>query len=62
MSLSKTVQMRETRSLELRATIDNVFNTVQYSGVNTTYGSPQFGEVTSVGQMRSFQFMARFRF
>ena len=62
MALSKTMQMGETRSLEMRATIDNVFNTVQYAGVNTTYGAPQFGEVTSVGQMRSFQFMARFRF
>ena len=62
MALSKTMQMGETRSMEIRATIDNVFNTVQYSGVNTTYGAPQFGEVTSVGQMRSFQFMARFRF
>ncbi len=48
--------------MEIRATINNVFNTVQYSGVNTTYGSPKFGEVTSVGSMRSFQFMARFRF
>ncbi|HTX75793.1 MAG TPA: carboxypeptidase-like regulatory domain-containing protein [Terracidiphilus sp.] len=61
-SLSKTVQMGETRSLEMRATFSNVFNTVQYSGVNTTEGSPQFGEVTSVGQMRQLQFMARFRF
>ncbi len=62
MALSKTMQLGETRSLEIRATINNVFNTVQYSGVNTTYGSPTFGEVTSVGAMRSFQFMARFRF
>jgi trimeric autotransporter adhesin len=62
MSLSKTAQMGETRSMEIRATIDNVFNTVQYSGVNTTVGSPTFGQVSSVGAMRSFQFMARFRF
>ena len=62
MSLSKTMQMGDTRSMEIRATINNVFNTVQYSGVNTTYGSPTFGEVTSVGQMRSFSFLARFRF
>jgi trimeric autotransporter adhesin len=54
--------MGETRSLEIRATINNVFNTVQYSGVNTTYGDPKFGEVQSAGQMRAFQFMARFRF
>jgi hypothetical protein len=62
MSLSKTMSMGETRSMEIRATIDNVFNTVQYSGVNTTEGSPTFGEVTSVHEMRSFQFLARFRF
>lgn len=62
MSLSKTMNMGETRSMELRATIDNVFNTVQYSGVNTSEGSPTFGEVTSVKAMRAFQFMARFRF
>jgi hypothetical protein len=62
MSLSKTMDLGETRSMEIRATINNVFNTVQYSGVDTTYGTPQFGQVSSVGQMRSFQFMARFRF
>jgi hypothetical protein len=62
MALSKTMGLGDTRSMEIRATIDNVFNTVQYSGVNTTLGTPQFGQVTSVGGMRSFQFMARFRF
>jgi hypothetical protein len=54
--------MGETRSLEMRASINNVFNTVQYSGVGTTVNSQNFGQVTSVGQMRTFQFMARFRF
>ena len=43
MALSKTMQLGETRSMEIRATINNVFNTVQYSGVDTTYGSPTFG-------------------
>jgi trimeric autotransporter adhesin len=62
MSLSKTMDLGDTRSMEMRATISNVFNTVQYSGVDTTEGSPQFGQVNSVGQMREFQFMARFRF
>jgi hypothetical protein len=69
MSLSKTMQLGETRSFEMRATANNVFNTVQYSGVDTTlftgaeanFASP-FGQVTSVGSMRSFQFSARFRF
>jgi hypothetical protein len=62
MALSKTVNMGDTRSMEIRATISNVFNTVQYSGVGTTVNSPQFGEVTSAAAMRAFQFTARFRF
>jgi trimeric autotransporter adhesin len=62
MALSKTAQLGDTRSLELRATLTNVFNTVQYTGVGTTVNLPTFGQVTSAGQMREFQFMARFRF
>jgi hypothetical protein len=69
MSLSKTVQMGDTRSMEFRATAENVFNTVQYAGVNTTLFtgaeaglSSPFGQVMSTGSMRSFQFTARFRF
>ncbi len=69
MSLSKTMQLGETRSFEIRATADNVFNTVQYSGVNTTLFSgtganaaQPFGQVDSAAAMRSFQFLARFRF
>jgi hypothetical protein len=62
MSLSKTMQLGETRSLEIRATMNNVFNTVQYSGVDTNVASPTFGQVTSAGSMRSFQFTSRFRF
>ncbi len=62
MALAKTMQLGETRSLEIRATIDNVFNTVQYAGVDTNVASPTFGQVISAGSMRSFQFMSRFRF
>jgi trimeric autotransporter adhesin len=62
MSLSKTVQMGDTRSMEIRATAMNAFNTVQYSGVGTSVTLPTFGEVTSAGAMRSFTFLARFRF
>ena len=62
MSLSKTVQMGDTRSMEIRATAANAFNTVQFSGVGTSVTLPTFGQVTSVGKMRSFNFLARFRF
>jgi hypothetical protein len=62
LSLSKTMQLGDTRSMEFRATANNAFNTVQYSGVDTNYDSPTFGEVTSAASMRSFTFQARFRF
>jgi len=62
MSLSKTMQMGDTRSMEIRATMNNVFNTVQYAGVGTSVTLPTFGQVTSVGAMRTFQFRASFRF
>lgn len=62
LALSKTVGLGETRTMEIRATLNNAFNTVQYSGVDTNVASPSFGQVTSVGSMRSFQFTARFRF
>jgi hypothetical protein len=62
MTLSKTMQLGDTRSMELRATASNVFNTVQYAGVDTSPDSKTFGQVTSTGAMRSFSFVARFRF
>jgi hypothetical protein len=62
MSLSKTVSLHEQQSMEFRATANNVFNTVQYSGVSTSLDTPTYGQVTSAAAMRSFQFTARFRF
>jgi trimeric autotransporter adhesin len=62
MSLSKSVRFGDTRTLEMRATADNVFNTVQYSGVDTTLGDNNYGEVTSTAAMRQFTFMGRYRF
>jgi hypothetical protein len=62
MSLSKTLELGDTRSWEFRALANNVFNTVQYSGVDTYINSPTAGQVNSAAQMRSFQFTSRFRF
>jgi hypothetical protein len=62
MSLSKTMDLGGTRSTEFRASANNVFNTVQYAGVDTNAASPSFGEVISAASMRSFQFTARLRF
>ena len=62
MSLSKTAQLGDTRSLELRGTASNVFNTVQFTGVDTNLISPTVGQVTSTATMRQFSFLARLRF
>ena len=62
MSLSKTIHLGETRSLELRATANNVFNTVQYSTVDSEIDSRTVGQVTSAATMRQFSFVGRFRF
>ncbi len=61
-SLSKTVRFSETRTFEMRGTANNVLNTVQYTGVDTTLGSGSYGQVTSAAGMRQFTFLARYRF
>jgi hypothetical protein len=61
-ALSRTVPLGETRSFEARVTASNVFNTVQYSGINTTVNSANYGQVTSAAAMRSLQVQARYRF
>ena len=77
-SLSRTVSLGETRSIELRITANNALNTVQYSGVSTQIPQPcaatgtqtcstfasqnTFGQVTSAAPMRSLSYIARFRF
>jgi hypothetical protein len=42
--------------------VNNVFNTVQYSGVDSTLGSGTYGEVISTAAMRSFTFRGQYRF
>jgi trimeric autotransporter adhesin len=61
-SLSRTVALGETRSFEMRVTATNVFNTVQYSGIDSTLNSQTFGQVTSAASMRRLTVLARYRF
>ena len=61
-SLSRTVALGDTRSFEARVTANNVFNTVQYSGIDTTQNSLTFGQVTSAAPMRTLVVIARYRF
>ena len=61
-SLSRTTQLGETRSFEARVTASNVFNTVQYSSIDTTLNSATFGQVTATANQRRLTFVARYRF
>ena len=61
-ALSRTVKLGETRSFEARMAATNVFNTVQYSGIDTVVNSATFGQVTSAAAMRRIVFTGRFRF
>jgi outer membrane receptor protein involved in Fe transport len=62
MAMTKQFPMSEGRSLELRISASNVFNTPQFTTIDTTVNSPTFGRVTAVGSMRTVQLTARFRF
>jgi trimeric autotransporter adhesin len=62
MSLNRTITIKEARTLDLRISANNVFNHVNYAGINTTVNSLTFGEVISAGSMRRVTVQARFRF
>ena len=61
-AVGETITIKDTRSLELRLQGTNIFNTPYFSGLNTTVNSLQFGEITSVSNMRRIAMVARFRF
>jgi carboxypeptidase family protein/TonB-dependent receptor-like protein len=62
MAFTKVIPMKESRVLELRAQMTNIFNTPNYSSIDTVVNSPTFGRVISVGTMRQVTMTARFRF
>src|SRR5262249_11312527 len=62
MALSKTIQVKEMQSLELRLSANNVFNHPNFTSIDTTFGSPTFGQVVAAGAMRTAQITARYRF
>lgn len=62
MAFSKTLLAKDTRALELRLSANNVFNSPQFTAIDTTVNSPTFGQVLTVGPMRRVTFTARYRF
>ena len=62
MAVSKNIQLKEMQAFELRLSATNVFNTVHFTSIDSTFGSPTFGQVVSAGAMRKAQLTARYRF
>jgi hypothetical protein len=62
MTVNKTITIKESRSLDLRFTANNIFNDVRYTAINTVVNSFTFGQVTGTGSMRRVTMQARFRF
>lgn len=60
--LSRDIRLGGNRVMSLQLNANNLLNTVNYGGVNTTINSPSFGQITSVRAMRSMTFNARVRF
>jgi trimeric autotransporter adhesin len=61
-AINKTITIRETRSLELRLSATNIFNTPYFTSINTAVNSLTFGQVTAVSNMRQVTMIVRFRF
>jgi trimeric autotransporter adhesin len=62
MAVSKTIQIKEMQSFEMRISANNVFNHANFTSIDTTLGSPTFGQVVAAGGMRTGQLTARYRF
>ena len=62
MAFTKVFPLKESRMLEFRAQFANIFNTPQFTSIDTVINSPTYGRVIGVGSMRSVQFTLRFRY
>jgi hypothetical protein len=62
MAFTKVIPLKESRILEVRAQLSNIFNTPQFITIDSNLNSPTFGQVIAVGAMRTIQFTTRFRF
>ena len=62
MTLIKNISLGRPRTLSLRVSASNVFNTPPLVGIDTVVNSPTYAQVVQVGSMRSIQLQTRFRF
>ena len=62
LSLFKNLRFARSVNMQLRGEAYNTFNHVNYSGVSTTLGQTNYGEVTSAGPARVLQLGAKLDF
>jgi hypothetical protein len=60
--IGKTFRITERVNLEFRAEAFNVSNTPPLNDPNGTFGSAAFGSITSAGNPRDFEFVAKLHF
>ena len=60
-NMSRTIQFKERKSLEIQINSTNILNHPVPSGFGTTVGSYQFGVLTGMGGMRTISGTLRFR-
>jgi hypothetical protein len=61
-SLSRNFRLSASTGMTLSINAANLFNTVQWSGIDTNLNSPTFGEVVSARPMRVITLNMRLRF
>ena len=61
-SIFKNIKLSETVSTQFRAEMFNVFNHTNPNGVNVSFTSTSFGQITSYRDPRIIQFALKFRF
>jgi hypothetical protein len=62
MSFFKNNRITESVNLQFRAEFFNIFNHANFNGINTTFGSGSFGQVTSARDPRIIQFGLKLAF
>ena len=62
LSLAKNFGLGGASQLQFRAEVFNVFNTANFDNPNATFGTANFGRITSAQPMRQIQLGARVTF
>jgi hypothetical protein len=62
MALYKDFRITERQTIQFRGELFNIFNHTNFSGVSTTFGASNFGQVTSALDPRIVEFALRYHF